>query len=273
MTDESGKEKDLNWYERKQADRQERYEELADKANTNAQSTLTQAKCMAEIIPFGQPILVGHHSEKRDRNYRNRIENTFRRAFEEHDKAQHYSEKAAAVGSGGISSDDPDAVEKLQSKLEELQTNQTIMKAANRIIRSKKAASDKVAELTELGLSKAHAEPLLEPDELGNTGFAPYQLQNNNASIRRVKARIAELAEQEKREDVEVVCEGYTYREDTVENRVMFIFPGKPEDEIRTILKSHGFKWSPNRDAWVRQLNNQGIFNGELVRKALDERS
>ena len=24
------------------------------------------------VIPFGQPILIGHHSEKRDRNYRRR---------------------------------------------------------------------------------------------------------------------------------------------------------------------------------------------------------
>ena len=42
----------------------------------------TDARDMASIIPFGQPILVGHHSEKRDRNYRGRIHKKFERSFE-----------------------------------------------------------------------------------------------------------------------------------------------------------------------------------------------
>lgn len=49
---------------------------------------------MASIIPFGQPILVGHHSEQRDRNYRDRIHNTFGKAFAEQDKAAYYHSKA-----------------------------------------------------------------------------------------------------------------------------------------------------------------------------------
>ena len=71
---------------------------------------------MADVIPFGQPILVGHHSEGRDRRYRERIHNTFGKAFATMDKAGHYERKAASVGTGGISSDDPDAVDKLKAK-------------------------------------------------------------------------------------------------------------------------------------------------------------
>lgn len=44
------------------------------------------ARDMAVQTPFGQPILVGHHSENRDRNFRDRIHNTFGKAFAEQNK-------------------------------------------------------------------------------------------------------------------------------------------------------------------------------------------
>lgn len=38
------------------------------------------------------------------------------------------------------------------------------------------------------------------------------------------------------------------------ENRLQLIFPGKPSDEARALLKANGFKWSPRFGAWQRQL-------------------
>ena len=59
----------LNYLERKER-RVERCKELAAK-NAKLSATLyNEAKGMQDTIPFGQPILVGHHSEKRDRNFR-----------------------------------------------------------------------------------------------------------------------------------------------------------------------------------------------------------
>ena len=92
---------------------------------------------MASAIPFGQPILVGHHSEKRDRRYRERIRNTFSRGSELHAKATHYDDKAAAAeNSRAVSSDDPEAVVKLREKLTALETFQQQMKAVNKVLRS-----------------------------------------------------------------------------------------------------------------------------------------
>lgn len=65
----------------------------AKKAEERSEQLFEKAHDMASIIPFGQPILVGHHSEKRDRNYRNRIHNTMRKAFEEEGKAKYYRNK------------------------------------------------------------------------------------------------------------------------------------------------------------------------------------
>ena len=53
---------------------------------------------MASAIPFGQPILVGHHSEGRDRRYRDRIHNTFGKAFATMDKADYYEERPPRSG-------------------------------------------------------------------------------------------------------------------------------------------------------------------------------
>ncbi|MCY1286291.1 hypothetical protein D9M70_352600 [compost metagenome] len=49
----------------------------------------------------------------------------------------------------------------------------------------------------------------------------------------------------------------------------MFIFPGKPDEQTRTLLKSQAFKWSPSRGAWVRQLNNAGRWAAKQVRETL----
>jgi hypothetical protein len=100
----------MNSYEEKQAARKARLEDRASSAQAESATVYKRAKTMASAIPFGQPILVGHHSEGRDRNYRGRIHGTFGKAFALSDKAEHYAQKAASVGTGGISSDDPDAV-------------------------------------------------------------------------------------------------------------------------------------------------------------------
>ena len=185
-------------------------------------------------------------------------------------KSAYYAEKAASVGKGGISSDDPDAIMKLTAKLQKMEDDQTLMKAANRIVRAKKKTDqEKVAALGELGIGETAAAKLLEPDFGGRLGFPGYMLTNNNANIKRVKARIAELEVSQDRTDVEETHEGFVYREDTGENRVMFEFDGKPKEEVRTVLKSHGFKWSPSRMAWIRKLNGNGMWAGKKVKEAL----
>lgn len=262
----------MNTYERKQADRKARLE--ASAANAEAQSTAvySRAREMAQVIPFGQPILVGHHSEKRDRGFRNRIHNTFGKSFALQEKAEYLAQKAASVGTGGISSDDPDATSKLRTELATLETTQERMKAANKAIRAnaKKEPAEQVAALVAIGFKEQQAANLLEKDFAGRVGFPGYALTNNNANIRRIKARIVELEKLAERVDVEEDGEGYTYREDTEENRVMFVFDGKPAAAIRSVLKAHAFKWSPSRGAWVRQLNNAGIRAGAEVKKTLN---
>lgn len=259
----------MNSYEEKQEARKQRFLELADKARQESENRCNQAGAMAAVIPFGQPILVGHHSEKRDRNYRAKIDRTFRKSFEAMEKAKHYEEKAASVGMGGISGDDPEAVAKLRAQLESLERGQEIMKAANVAIRRGKHEEERIVALMALGFSECKARELLKPDFCGRIGFADYSLSNNNANIHRIRERIAGLEKLAAREAKEEKTDLYEYREDKEENRVMFLFDDKPEEAIRAILRRNGFKWSPRRAAWVRQLTANAIYAARRVKEQL----
>ena len=108
----------MNYQERKQ-NRIERYQELAEKNRELSSNIHEAAHKMASVIPFGQPILIGHHSEKSDRAYRGKIERKFKKSFEVLGKAKYYEQKAkAAENNNSISSDDPEAVVKLKEKIE-----------------------------------------------------------------------------------------------------------------------------------------------------------
>lgn len=262
----------MNSYEAKQAARRQRLQDRADALQKQADATSTQARKMAEAIPFGQPILVGHHSEKRDRAYRGRINQKHEKARALHEQADEARAKAATAGTGGISSDDPDAVVKLREKLAKYETLQATMRDTNKAIRANKTKPEQIAAIVALGLPEKAAATLIEPDFAGRIGFADYQLSNNSAEIRRIKARIAELDRAAERQDYESKHTGFSYREDTEENRVMFAFDKKPSQQVRQLLRGAAFKFSPSRDgAWVRQLNNASSRIGRDLRAEIEK--
>lgn len=261
---------EFNAYEQRQAARKERLEELADKARRESAAAHDHARRMASVIPFGQPILVGHHSEGRDRRYRARIGKAFDKSAELSRKASYYDQRAESVGKGGISSDDPAAIDKLRAELAKLETLQDTMKRANVCVRKQDRAG-----LAAMGFSEARIAQLFTPDFCGRLGFPDYALTNNSANMRRIRQRIEALqarpTESTERQ-IPLVGEsptsagnGVTVREDTTENRVMLIFPGKPAEAVRAILKASGFKWSPTRGAWVRFLNDAGRAAAQYV--------
>lgn len=169
----------------------------------------------------------------------------------------------------GISSDDPKALEKLRAKLAEAESLQDTMKKVNAIIKREQTEAGRIAALVSIGHEPAQAKRLLQPDYAGRIGFKEYQLTNNSANIRRIRERIAELERAATRQDTEEVTDTFTYREDTAENRIMFFFDGKPGEEIRALLKGRGFKWSPTRNAWIRQWTENGLYAARSVKAQL----
>lgn len=79
--------------------RVERLQERAQRRGAASDALYERASDMAAGIPFGQPILVGHYSEGRDRRYRDRIQRTYRKAFDvqaEGDAAQRAADAASS---------------------------------------------------------------------------------------------------------------------------------------------------------------------------------
>jgi len=257
--------------ERKEA-RIERYEERAEqaKAEANARFNSPANKCLSSMD--GQPILIGHHSEKRHRALIARAHNDMDKGCEEVKKAEYYKDKAiSASHNGAIMTDDPNALLKLRAKLAELEALQATMKAVNA---AHKRFLRKPESLDSSGLSDAYKSRVRdykpqyswEPHP-----FPPYAMSNNNANIKRVRDRIKQLeslvAKQITADAPQETLSGDGWRivEDVQDNRLCFVFDAKPNESTRERLRACGFKWSPTRGAWVRMLNNSARANAEYV--------
>lgn len=266
----------MNAYEAKQEARRERLEARADRLERESHGAYRQAMGCLDGIEPGQPILVGHHSEKRHRRALDRHDGAMRKSIDAQNAAGEARAKAASVGTGGISSDDPDAIAKLQKQLAKCEAFQAKAKEYNRLVRAgrKLHGGDgaKVAEyLRSKGVDDTTAAALAKPDFCGRWGVPDYALTNNNANMRRIRQRIATLEAQhaaaaetpltrETIGDIEIVC-------DAEENRVRLLFPGKPSAEIRAELKRNGFRWAPSEGAWQRQLGRYAVDEARRIAK------
>jgi len=278
----------MNEYEARQERRRERYEEIAAKNEAASRAAFERSRAATAGIPMGQPILVGHHSEKRHRAALARSDNAMRANIEAADKAAYYRGKADGVGRAGVSSDDPEALDKLREKLAKRERLQERMKAANKVVKSKKLDdAGRIAALIEQGIPESAAAELLEPDFAGRIGFASYQLTNNNAQIRRLKGRIEALErEHEQRQRVAAALEAegrndpapnrfegnglaIEIEEAHDDNRIRLHFNGKPPAEVRAVVKRAGFRWSRYAGAWQRHLNNAGRYAAESTARQL----
>jgi len=273
----------MNHYEAKQEARRARLAARAERLAGEAQGQFKRSTEIAHSWPMGQPVLVGHHSEKRHRRDIKRMDDAMRKGVELSKAADEAASRAASVGSAGVSSDDPDAVAKLKEKLAGLEAAHKRMVDINAVLRRRLGDEGKAAALLALGCSTKLAAQVMTPDYMGRLGFPSYALQNSSANIRRVKERVAELEANATRvervveiEDVgasvarsgEVVA-GVTLRENVEANRLQLIFPGKPSPAIRALLKSHGFRWAPSESAWQRHLNGNARFAADMVVRAL----
>lgn len=169
-----------------------------------------------------------------------------------------------------IKSDDERAIEKLEEKLEDMKKLQEDMKAANKALRlkDKEAGND---QLREMGYSEESIEELRKPDYLGRVGYPNFQLSNNNANIHRVEERLKRLKAVKERGGSEQEYKTFKVVDNTEAMRYQIIFDGKPDVEIRTLLKSNGFKWAPSQGAWQRQITSNGKWVLKKVVEKLKE--
>jgi len=71
-----------------------RFEEYSEKRLQDAQDAHKNVSAITENIPLGQPILIGHHSEKRARKDAERIENGMRKAVKMWETSKYWEDRA-----------------------------------------------------------------------------------------------------------------------------------------------------------------------------------
>ena len=184
--------------------------------------------------------------------------------MEEWKQIQDLLDKIRGVGTGGISSDDEHAIEKLEAKLKSLIEYQQLMKDVNAHYR-KHGNLDEFNGLTEQEKAKLMANMQSSWHVDKSSPFMSYQLTNNNAEIKRIQQRIADLKKREVQEYPEWEFTGGHVKINKGANRIQIFFDGKPAEDVITQLKSSAFKWSPKAGAWQRQLTDNAYRSMDRI--------
>lgn len=245
----------MNDYEARQEARRARFLALAERFDKESNARYETAMAILAPIPPGQPILIGHHSEKRHRRALERHDTNMRKSIEARDKAAHYRAQAEGVGKTGrggeaISSHDPDAVQKLTGKAGELSELREHMKKANAFFKKHKTLTgcDVPEQVIEEGRRNMQVW-----GNVYSAPFPPYSLQNLGARIRQATQRAETI---EATPDLEGMSEQVgSATVSTDDGRVLLKFRARLSRDDYKRVRSAGFVWSPTRSAFVRRLS------------------
>lgn len=226
----------------------ERREEWAESRREASNAAFASARNTAGNIPLGQPILIGHHSERRMRGLYDGLARKMDAGCESAKIADLHASKAAGIReqlNRSIFSDDPDAVEALQARIAELEEKQEKMRAANKICRNTKTTETEKSEaLRELfhRISDESIREMLHPTySYEKPGFPAYALSNNSGNIARLKKRIIEVEHRNALAEKAEASGGVAITGDA--EYVTVTFAEKPSYDVIRELKDAGFRW------------------------------
>jgi hypothetical protein len=254
-------------YETRKANRIDRLKARAEKRERESQFAYEGSRKIADMIPFGQPILVGHHSEKRARRDAEKVRAGMDKSVRLSREADYYTRRAeAAESNDSISRDDPKCLEKLQEKVEAMEDGLADLREGKKLYRKAKTTEEKQAIRVALRMPNGSFRDGEE--------WSDYVTTNLAGNLRRVKLRLEQVKatarQVEKLETAGPVTIGDVEIR-TEDNRTMLLFPGKPSEGIRIALKSHGFRWAPSSGAWQRLASNGAQHAAESIAKQIAE--
>lgn len=206
-----------------------------------------KGRCMSVLVagPANFPVA---RNEKANRSERNK-----------YDEFRNWRDRAwKSINRSKAEKNELPPLEDVRNRLASRKDMQQKMKTANTIIRKGVDVESKLLEI----LASDIVKQILNPVRGYGKGFARFELTNNLAEIKRLEARLAELEKKEaagvdgnKSQEFGAI----TLIENFEADRVQLVFPDKPDDKTRTLLKGNGFKWSPNAGAWQRKMTPQGV--------------
>ena len=219
----------------------ERRREWAQKAEARSVQRFGAAHAIADGIPMGQPILVGHHSEAHARRDQERIHSAMSKGVELGNLAEHHDSKADGIEhqlDRSVFSDDENAVEALEARTLANEAKREQMKRANALYRKGDAAG-----LAAIGLNLEQLrERLKTAYSWEQQPYPGYALTNLGARIRADRERIKEIKVRQARTAKAEQAGGVTI-DQCSGGYVRVTFAEKPARETLDALKAAGFWW------------------------------
>ncbi len=238
------------------------FDRFVDKlaANINASNSNT-ASCPSVMIAGGSNFPV-HKKEKQNKRSET--------LAAEYDYIMLIPDKIRDIGNNTtIYSDEDDAIEQLEEKAEKYRAFLEGMKKRNAHYR-KHGTMKGFEDITDERAEELDKEI---KSSFYQVPFPSYELTSARQKIKATEERAEQLKKlkakaEQPAEDKYPSIDGVEVVENAEAMRIQLIFDGKPSEEIRAILKSNSFRWSPSFGAWQRQLTE----NGKLAtKKALEE--
>lgn len=234
-----------DYEERKQA-RIDRLENAAEKARKGADEACQRSYNLTKDIPLGQP------------NIRGALTGTLNKSRQAMDKSCKLSDTAeylesklkATENNYAISSDDPNSIEKLQQRIDNLKEKQTFAKAINAYYRKNKTCKG-FQDLTDEQSAKWDKEAK-ESFSWEQRPFPSYELTSINNKIKLAEKRIEEIKAVEEMTEELIEYDFCKIESNAETNRVTILFYEKQPDEIIQKLKYNGFKWAYSEGKWQR---------------------
>lgn len=172
--------------------RAERRGEWAEIREQKRDAAWAESRRVADLIPIGQPILAGHHSENRHRKDIKRIDMKGLEGLEHHLMVERHDQAANTINRQlreSIFVDDEDAVEQLQARISLREARRNRIKAIN-------AYARKHGTTEGFDLTREEIEDLKRSAKGGhdpNRGYPAYALSGLGGKIRRDKRRLARI--------------------------------------------------------------------------------
>jgi uncharacterized protein DUF3560 len=174
--------------------RAERLREWAARRAARSAAAFDRAHEVAGQIPLGQPVLVGHHSERRHRRDLARIDGAMAAGVEHGRKSEEMSRLAGNIEAAleaSIYDDDADAVERLRERIAALEAERERIKAYNASCRRGQPDPSLLNERQRETLESVRR---VAPYALGKGGaFPSYALSNLSGNLARNRQRLARL--------------------------------------------------------------------------------
>lgn len=226
-------------YEERRQARIDRLREASARESNRSAEAFKRSHDLVKDIPLGQPNIIGRPALPR---LREKSVSALNQAIEHDNTAAYYAERAeSAENNRAISSDDPEAIEKLKAKIAKLEEERERVKVFNKAAR------------------KNGTEP------------APwYTLQYLSRDIKTAKDRIAKLEQTDAMPAQLIEFDGGEIESDPITNRIIVRFDERQNDDMAERLKGNGFHWSPEAGAWQRLRNYNALRAAKRICGVVD---